>query len=290
MLVLAMSMAVAAIMIPAKLEQIQVSAFTPNHGFRIPRATGLLVKSNTFQKIRCKKNQATILHSTESSDDNLPEIPFLTKTALSDRSADLGVGEDAGIFDIKNEKWGALGEAGWFTFSAAVATILTAVAVLWVYPPTGYADDFTALLENIAGGNSHLVTLLYGIIFPVVHSGLASLRPLGEKLVGARAWRVVFAFPSLCLSYSWITYFISHAHDGLVFYDISHIGWVHGVAWFVNFLSFLFLYPSVYNLKEVAAVEKPKVHLWETGIIRITRHPQFVGQAMWYVTPAHDRH
>merc|ERR1719460_2319372 len=46
---------------------------------------------------------------------------------------------------------------------------------------------------------------------------------------------------------------------------------------------FFFLYPSVFNLKEVAAVEKPKIHLWETGIIRITRHPQMVGQVMWSV-------
>jgi zeta-carotene isomerase len=49
----------------------------------------------------------------------------------------------------------------------------------------------------------------------------------------------------------------------------------------VNFTSFLFLYPTVFNLKEVAAVEVPKIHLWETGVIRITRHPQFIGQAMW---------
>ena len=53
------------------------------------------------------------------------------------------------------------------------------------------------------------------------------------------------------------------------------------MAWLINFTSFLFLYPSVYNLKEVAAVEKPKIHLWETGVIRITRHPQYVGQVMW---------
>ena len=37
----------------------------------------------------------------------------------------------------------------------------------------------------------------------------------------------------------------------------------------------------MFNLKEVAAVEKPKIHLWETGVIRITRHPQMVGQVMW---------
>jgi hypothetical protein len=49
----------------------------------------------------------------------------------------------------------------------------------------------------------------------------------------------------------------------------------------INFASFFFLYPTVFNLKEVAAVDIPKVHLWETGIMRITRHPQFVGQSMW---------
>ena len=213
--------------------------------------------------------------------NELPQIPFVTKTVPSDRSNDLMIGEDAGVFDIQQENWGALGERGWFTFSAAVGTIMTAVAVLWVYPPTGYADDFLAFLENLAGGNSHVVTLMFGIIFPIVHSGLASLRPLGEKVVGARLWRVIFAFPSLCLAYSWIAYFIAHAHDGIEFYDLSGSSLAHSIAWTVNFLSFFFLYPSVFNLKEVAAVEIPKVRLWETGMIRITRHPQFVGQSMW---------
>ena len=30
----------------------------------------------------------------------------------------------------------------------------------------------------------------------------------------------------------------------------------------INFASFFFLYPSVFNLKEVAAVDIPQVHLW----------------------------
>jgi zeta-carotene isomerase len=191
------------------------------------------------------------------------------------------IGEDAAIFDINKEEWGELGERGWFTFSAAVGAILTAVAVLWIYPPTGYADDFLAFLESVAGNNSHLVTLMFGIIFPIVHSGLASLRPLGEQVLGARTWRVIFAFPSLCLSYSWIAYFIAHAHDGIQFYDLHGNELAHSIAWTVNFLSFFFLSPSVFNLKEVAAIDKPTIHLWETGMIRITRHPQFVGQVMW---------
>jgi zeta-carotene isomerase len=219
--------------------------------------------------------------SSATTSSSLPSIPFLTKSYQSDRSNDIGMGEDAAIFDINNEQWGGLGERGWFTFSAAVATIMTAVAVLWVIPSTGYSDDFLHSLEIVTGNNSHLVTLIFGIIFPIVHSGLASLRPYGEQVVGPRVWRVIFAFPSLCLAYSWITYFIAHVHDGIEFYDVSGNEVAHSIAWVVNFLSFFFLYPSVFNLKEVAAVEPPTLHLWETGIIRITRHPQFVGQGMW---------
>uniref|UniRef100_A0A7S2VDV2 NnrU domain-containing protein n=1 Tax=Entomoneis paludosa TaxID=265537 RepID=A0A7S2VDV2_9STRA len=253
----------------------------PHHsGAFAPAAVSIAVrpKASTTFPLYSAADESQV---TSSTNNELPQIPFVTKTVNSDRSNDLMVGEDAGLFDIQNENWGALGEAGWFTFSAAVGTILTAVAVLWVYPPTGYADDFLAFLESIAGGNPHVVTLLFGIIFPLVHSGLASLRPLGEQVVGARMWRVIFAFPSLCLAYSWITYFIAHAHDGMQFYDLSSNGIAHTVAWTINFLSFFFLYPSVFNLKEVAAVEKPQIHLWETGMIRITRHPQFVGQVMW---------
>ena len=106
------------------------------------------------------------------------------------------------------------------------------------------------LEHDVCGDNSHLVTLAFGIFFPIVHSGLASLRPFAEKVVGARFWRVVFASCSLPLAYSWIVYFIGHAHDGFEFWNGEPIGWVHGVAWTINFLSFFFLYPSVFNLKE----------------------------------------
>jgi len=186
------------------------------------------------------------------------------------------VGEESGVYDWEAQK------DGWVNFSLAVSAILTALAVLWIYPATGYSDDVLYWLEHdICQDNSHLVTLVFGIVFLLVHSGLASLRPYAEDLVGARFFRVVFASCSLPLAYSWIVYFIGHAHDGVTFWNGQPIGWVHGVAWTINFLSFFFLYPSVFNLKEVAAVEVPKIHLWETGIMRITRHPQMVGQVMW---------
>jgi len=191
------------------------------------------------------------------------------------------VGEDAGVFSWSNEKWGDVLGVDWLQFFVAVGSILSALAVLWIYPATGYADDFLAWIETMCGGNSHLVTLFFGLLFPVVHSGLASLRPYATKFTGERLWRVIFAWPSLCLAYSWITYYIAHAHDGIVLWDGEANAIAHSIAWGVNFLSFFFLYPTVFNLKEVAAVERPKIHLWETGVIRITRHPQMVGQCMW---------
>jgi uncharacterized membrane protein len=58
---------------------------------------------------------------------------------------------------------------------------------------------------------------------------------------------------------------------------------VSEAVWILSFISFLFLYPATFNLLEIAAIQKPQVHLYETGIIRITRHPQMVGQILWCV-------
>lgn len=69
-------------------------------------------------------------------------------------------------------------------------------------------------------------------------------------------------------------YFINHRYDGLQLWQLQTVPGVHQMVWISNFISFFFLYPSTFNLLEVAAVDKPKMHLWETGIMRITRHPQ----------------
>jgi len=41
------------------------------------------------------------------------------------------------------------------------------------------------------------------------------------------------------------------------------------------------IYSTVGTHLQVAAVDEPKLHLWETGVMRITRHPQAFGQALW---------
>jgi zeta-carotene isomerase len=69
-------------------------------------------------------------------------------------------------------------------------------------------------------------------------------------------------------------YFINHRSDGLQLWQVKTVPGVHELVWVLSFVSFFFLYPSTFNLLEVAAVDKPKMHMWETGIMRITRHPQ----------------
>jgi uncharacterized membrane protein len=130
---------------------------------------------------------------------------------------------------------------------------------------------------------SHFV--MFGLLlgFAIAHSGLAALRPWGEKQIGARLYRVFFALVSLPLATGLIIYFIKHRYDGLQLWNLQGVHGVETLVWLLSALSFLFLYPATFNLLEVAAVQKPQVHLYETGIIRITRHPQMVGQIIWCI-------
>lgn len=186
------------------------------------------------------------------------------------------VGDDAASFSLSRES-----AQSWGIFIAAVSAVLSALYILWIRNDTGYSDDFVHALEGLTGGNTFLVNLAIGTIFPLVHSGLASIRPAAEPIVGARAWRVFFACSSLPLAWTWIMYFIAHRYDGGQLYNLHAFPAVHGAVGVLAVLSFFFLYPSTFNLLEVAAVAKPQLHLWETGVIRISRHPQLVGQTLW---------
>ena len=119
--------------------------------------------------------------------------------------------------------------------------------------------------------------------FAIAHSGLAALRPFGEKIMGARLYRVLFALVSLPLATVLIIYFFNHRYDGLQLWNVQGVLGIQSVVWVLSAISFLFLYPATFNLLEIAAVQKPQVHLYETGVIRITRHPQMVGQILWCI-------
>lgn len=205
---------------------------------------------------------------------------FVVRTSIketeSDTDKDLGfVGEDSAVFELGKQKI-----SSWIYFTAILGVVLYVLNVAWIDNSTGYGKAFIDAVSSLS--DSHEVVLLILIlIFAGVHSGLASFRNTGEKIIGERPYRVLFAGLSLPLAVSTIVYFINHRYDGLQLWQVQDTPGLHQLLWISNFISFFFLYPSTFNLLEVAAVDKPKLHLWETGIIRITRHPQMVGQVIW---------
>lgn len=130
---------------------------------------------------------------------------------------------------------------------------------------------------------SHFQMLGLLFLFATIHSGLASLRSRVEVLMGARLYRILFALLSIPMAVLLIVFFIRHRYDGVQLWQLQNVPGIIPVIWFLSVVSFFFLYPATFNLLEIAAIQKPEVHLYETGIIRITRHPQMVGQIIWCV-------
>lgn len=128
---------------------------------------------------------------------------------------------------------------------------------------------------------SHFIMLGLIACFATAHSGLAALRAQAEKRIGARAYRVLFALVSISLALVLIIYFINHRYDGIQLWQVQGVVGVKTAVWVLSALSFIFLYPSTFNLLEIAAIQQPQVHLYNSGIIRIARHPQMVGQVIW---------
>lgn len=235
----------------------------------------------------------TLLNLTKPSNNNnnnpkflKPALPFLGfkkfATRISTRDADTDtsvppplVGEDSATFELGKQK-----VSSWIYFSLILGVVLFVLDVAWIDNSTGFGKDFISAVSSLSE-SPEVVMFILILIFATVHSGLASLRDMGEKLIGERAFRVLFAGVSLPLAVSTVVYFINHRYDGIQLWELQSAPAVHQLVWLSNFISFLFLYPSTFNLLEVAAVDKPKMHLWETGIMRITRHPQMVGQVMW---------
>ncbi|KGG18236.1 Conserved NnrU/NnuR-like membrane enzyme [Prochlorococcus sp. MIT 0603] len=124
-----------------------------------------------------------------------------------------------------------------------------------------------------------MIGLLF--VFAVIHSGGAALRVHAEKVIGARAWRVVFASASIPSASLLILYFLAHRYDGARLWNVQGIPGVVPFVWITTAISFLFLYPATYNLLEIPALVKPQVRLYAQGIIRVSRHPQAIGQVLW---------
>jgi uncharacterized membrane protein len=132
--------------------------------------------------------------------------------------------------------------------------------------------------------HSSLVMLALLVAFALIHSGGASLRAWGEERIGARLWRLLFAGVSIPSAVVVVGYFLAHRYDGARLWNLQDQPWIVPVVWSGTAISFLFLYPATYNLLEIPALLKPRVRLYATGIIRVSRHPQAVGQVLWCAT------
>ncbi|HAG83682.1 MAG TPA: hypothetical protein DCL61_21655 [Cyanobacteria bacterium UBA12227] len=130
---------------------------------------------------------------------------------------------------------------------------------------------------------SHFVIMGLLLGFAIAHSGGAALRQEAEKRIGPRLYRILFALVSLPLASILVIYFFNHRYDGLQLWQLQGTPGVKPIVWILSAISFLFLYPATFNLLEIAAIQKPQVHLYESGIIRITRHPQAIGQIIWCI-------
>jgi zeta-carotene isomerase len=215
------------------------------------------------------------------NDKNSLDNDVVVSSTSSASSSSALMGDDAAYF-----AWSEQNLVDWIKFSVATGTVLAAVAYAWFWPGGWEGGDvfLDAIQSRLLHSTDPAATVAAMlVVFAVCHSGLAGLRTYAEPLVGARVWRVVFAVVSLPLALSCISYFVNHAHEGVQLWDATHVPGIHTALFVANFVSFLFLYPSTFNLLEIAAIERPQLHLWETGIIRITRHPQAMGQVLWCI-------
>ncbi|WMV56691.1 hypothetical protein MTR67_050076 [Solanum verrucosum] len=236
-----------------------------------------------------KQTIAIAYHSTNKPTTKTPFLSFPTsffpfpsnprkefwpisvgRTQTDEKDEILVVGEDSAEFELSKQKI-----SSWVYFTGILGVVLYVLNVVWIDNSTGFGKSFIDSVSSISD-SPEIVMLSLTLIFAIVHSGLASLRDKGEELIGERAFRVLFAGVSLPLAVSTIAYFINHRYDGVQLWQLNSIAGIHELVWISNFISFFFLYPSTFNLLEVAAVDKPKMHLWETGIMRITRHPQVI--------------
>ena len=131
--------------------------------------------------------------------------------------------------------------------------------------------------------NTSIVVFILIMIFAIIHSGGAALRNKAEVLIGPRLWRLFFVSLSLPSAIILIGYFLSHRYDGIRLWNLQGNNIVFFMVWVLTAISFIFLYPATYNLLEIPSLKKPTIRIYSTGIMRITRHPQAIGQIIWCV-------
>ena len=128
---------------------------------------------------------------------------------------------------------------------------------------------------------SHVIVILFTLLFALAHSGLASLRPKLETKIPPRLYRVFFVFISFLIATPWLIFLVSHRYDGWHFFNLQSQSWLHPVVLAIACLAFFFLYPGTFRFSEIVTIAKPEQRFYTQGIMRITRHPQLTGMSLW---------
>jgi len=128
-----------------------------------------------------------------------------------------------------------------------------------------------------------LIVFALIVFFAIIHSGGAALRNRAELIMGPRLWRLCFVSLSLPSAIILIGYFLAHRYDGIRLWNLQGSPFVFFLVWILTAISFIFLYPATYNLLEIPSLQQPKIRIYSTGIMRITRHPQAIGQIIWCI-------
>ena len=152
---------------------------TANTHTHTQRVSKLRYKRATEHVLR-QPYESSSMMPTSNAYSHLPVMQRRSNRIYSDLSNGDLIGEDAATFDL-----GSQSLKDWGTFLVAVGGILSFLFYVWIYdggPELG--DRFKEIMESLAGGDTTLTITYMLAFFAVAHSGLASLRPAAEKIVG----------------------------------------------------------------------------------------------------------
>lgn len=146
----------------------------------LPTSPRDLVRSQRAGSIDSKLNQPLDLQLRKGPNQIIQSQTRSQQRIYSDLSNGELIGEDAATFDLSQQSL-----KSWGTFLVAVGGILSFLFYMWIYdqgPMLG--NQFKDVMESLAGGDTTLTITYMLAFFAVAHSGMASLRPAAEKIIG----------------------------------------------------------------------------------------------------------
>ncbi|KAK8567037.1 hypothetical protein V6N13_110115 [Hibiscus sabdariffa] len=139
------------------------------------------------------------------------EFDFFPKFPLGETDSSSGkplplVGEDSAAFDL-----GTQSIVSWVYFTV----ILFVLDGVWIDNSTGFGKAFIDAVSTLSD-NHGIVMLALILIFA-----------MGDKFLGKRVYRVLFAGVPLPLAVSTVVYYINHRYDGVQLWQLQDAPGVH---------------------------------------------------------------